>query len=62
LWNRLNGSPGAGGDRGASPMGLPLPLGCEEGRRAAIQALNVELDGLEKKLQVGAGVACIHIT
>ena len=55
LWSRLNGAPGGGQDslsRG-TPLGLPLPGSTEEARRQAIQQLNVQLDGLEKELQVG---------
>ena len=52
LWNRLNGSPGQAFAK-EGPFGLPLPTSSEEARKAAIVGLNVELDALEKKLQVG---------
>ncbi len=51
LWNRLNGSPGQPLDKDA-PFGLPLPVGTEEQRKQHMQQLNVQLDALEKKLQV----------
>ena len=51
LWSRLNGAPGQPGRD--APVALPLPTATEEARKQQIQQLNLELDGLEKKLQVG---------
>ncbi|KAI3427991.1 hypothetical protein D9Q98_006379 [Chlorella vulgaris] len=51
LWNRLNGSPGQPLGKDAAPFGLPLPASTEEQRKQATAQLNVQLDGLEKKLQ-----------
>ena len=52
LWNRLNGSPGQPFTKDG-PFDLPLPVGTEEQRKQALQQLNVQLDALEKQLQVG---------
>jgi len=52
LWNRLNGTPGQPLDKDA-PYGLPLPLSTDEQRKQHMQQLNLQLDSLEKKLQVG---------
>jgi len=55
LWNRLNGSPGQPFTKDG-PFGLPLPVGTEDQRKQALQQLNVQLDALEKQLQVGREV------
>jgi hypothetical protein len=62
LWNRLNGSPGQPLGKGASPFGLALPASSEEERKAAIQQLNLQLDALEKQLQVGGRCAVGVVT
>ena len=52
LWVRLNGGSGRG-SRARLPDGLPQPVSSEEGRGEEIAQLNLLLEGLEKRLQVG---------
>jgi hypothetical protein len=53
LWIRLNG--GGGGGEAALPAGMPLPQSSRKDCELALGQLSLELESLEKKLQVGLG-------
>jgi hypothetical protein len=55
LWIRLNGGGGSG--PASMPAGMPLPVSARKECEVVLSQLSLELEGLEKKLQVGAGGA-----